>query len=34
MKQVVASRMVEFGQAGQASKIKPIPLDQFSKKYY
>ena len=33
MKKVVAERMVQFGQAGQASKLKPIPLDQMTKKY-
>jgi len=33
MKKIVAERMVQFGQAGQASKIKPIPLDQMAKKY-
>jgi fructose-bisphosphate aldolase class II len=33
MKKVVAERMVQFGQAGQATKIKPMPLDQMAKKY-
>ncbi|KAB8029832.1 class II fructose-bisphosphate aldolase [Fluviispira multicolorata] len=33
MKKVVAQRMVEFGQAGQASKIKAIPLDSMAKRY-
>jgi fructose-bisphosphate aldolase, class II len=33
MKKVVAERMVQFGQAGQASKIKPLGLDQMAKKY-
>lgn len=34
MKKVCAERMVQFGQAGQASKIKPIPLEQMAKKYF
>ncbi len=33
MKKLVAQRMTEFGQAGQASKIKAIPLDIIAKKY-
>lgn len=33
MKKLCAQRMVEFGQAGQASKIKPLGLDSMSKKY-
>ncbi|WP_186647210.1 class II fructose-bisphosphate aldolase [Fluviispira vulneris] len=33
MRKVVAQRMVEFGQAGQASKIKAIPLDSMAKRY-
>lgn len=33
MKKVCAQRMVEFGQAGKASLIKPIPLDTMAKKY-
>jgi fructose-bisphosphate aldolase class II len=33
MKKVCAQRMVEFGQAGQASKIKAIPLDAMAKRY-
>jgi fructose-bisphosphate aldolase class II len=33
MKKLCAQRMVEFGQAGQASKIKGIPLDSMAKKY-
>ncbi len=34
MQKLCAQRMVEFGQAGQASKIKPIPLDTMAKKYF
>ncbi|MCA2960684.1 MAG: fructose-bisphosphate aldolase class II [Silvanigrellales bacterium] len=34
MKIIVAERMVQFGQAGNASKIKPLPLDQMAKKYF
>ena len=34
MKKVVAERMVQFGQAGQASKIKPVSLDAMAKKYF
>lgn len=34
MKKIVAERMVQFGQAGQASKIKVIALDQMAKKYF
>jgi len=33
MKKLCAQRMVEFGQAGQASKIKGTPLDSMAKKY-
>jgi fructose-bisphosphate aldolase class II len=33
MKKICAQRMVEFGQAGQASKIKAIGLDAMAKKY-
>ncbi len=33
MKKIVAERMVQFGQAGQASKIKPIPLEKMAKRY-
>ncbi|BBH53787.1 class II fructose-bisphosphate aldolase [Fluviispira sanaruensis] len=33
MRKIVAQRMVEFGQAGQASKIKAIPLDSMAKRY-
>lgn len=33
MKKLCAQRMQEFGQAGQASKIKAIPLDEMAKKY-
>lgn len=33
MKKIVAQRMREFGQAGQASKIKPMPLESMAKKY-
>jgi fructose-bisphosphate aldolase class II len=34
MKKLCAQRMVEFGQANQASKIKPLGLDAMSKKYF
>ena len=34
MKKVVMERMVQFGQAGNASKIKPFSLDQMAKKYF
>lgn len=34
MKKVCAERMISFGQAGQASKIKPVPLWEMSKKYF
>jgi fructose-bisphosphate aldolase class II len=34
MKKVVSERMVQFGQAGNASKIKPVSLDQMAKKYF
>lgn len=33
MKKLCAQRMVEFGQAGQASKIKPLSLEEMSKQY-
>ncbi|MES2615330.1 MAG: class II fructose-bisphosphate aldolase [Bdellovibrionota bacterium] len=33
MKKLCAQRMNEFGQAGQASKIKPLSLDAMAKKY-
>jgi fructose-bisphosphate aldolase class II len=33
MRKLCAQRMVEFGQAGWASQIKPIPLDTMAKKY-
>ena len=33
MKKLCAQRMVEFGQAGQASKIKCLGLDEMAKKY-
>lgn len=33
MQKLCAQRMVEFGQAGQGSKIKPISLDTMAKKY-
>ncbi len=33
MQKIVAERMVQFGQAGQASKIKPVSLDVMAKKY-
>lgn len=34
MKKVVAQRMQEFGQAGQASKIRQVTLEEMAKKYY
>jgi fructose-bisphosphate aldolase class II len=34
MKKLCAQRMIEFGQAGQASKIKPVALDSMAKKYF
>ncbi len=34
MRKVCAQRMVDFGQAGQASKIKPLPLTEMAKKYF
>lgn len=34
MKQVIIDRMVSFGQAGQASKIRRVNLDQFANEYY
>lgn len=33
MQKLCAQRMIDFGQAGQASKIKPISLDVMAKKY-
>jgi fructose-bisphosphate aldolase class II len=33
MQKVVAQRMQQFGQAGWASKIKPIPLTEVAKLY-
>jgi fructose-bisphosphate aldolase, class II len=33
MRKIVAERMVQFGQAGQASKIKTISLDEMAKRY-
>lgn len=33
MKQVCVARMVSFGQAGQAGKIKPVSIDKFSSFY-
>lgn len=33
MKKVCAQRMVQFGQAGHADKIKPVPLEKMAKKY-
>ncbi|TWU29539.1 class II fructose-bisphosphate aldolase [Bythopirellula polymerisocia] len=33
MKQVCIARMVSFGQAGQAGKIKPVSIDKFSSFY-
>lgn len=34
MQKVCAERMIQFGQAGNASKIKPIPLGEMSKRYF
>jgi fructose-bisphosphate aldolase, class II len=34
MQKIVAERMVQFGQAGQAPKIKPVSLDSMAKKYF
>lgn len=33
MKKICKERMIQFGQAGQASKIKPIPLSEMAKRY-
>ncbi len=33
MRKLCAQRMVEFGQAGQASRIKPVSLEKMAKKY-
>ena len=33
MKKIVVSRLIDFGVAEKASKIKPIPLSVMSKKY-
>jgi fructose-bisphosphate aldolase, class II len=33
MQKIVAERMVQFGQAGQASKIKPVSLEVMAKRY-
>ena len=33
MKKVCSARMISFGQAGNASKIKPITLEEMAKKY-
>jgi fructose-bisphosphate aldolase class II len=34
MQKIVAERMVQFGQAGQASKLKPLGLDVMAKRYF
>ena len=34
MKKVVEERMIQFGQAGQGHKIKPIPLEKFAQRYH
>lgn len=34
MKEVIKSRMISFGQAGQAPHIRKISLEEFAKKYY
>jgi fructose-bisphosphate aldolase, class II len=33
MKLVCAERMTQFGQAGNASKVKPVPLEEMTKRY-
>jgi fructose-bisphosphate aldolase class II len=33
MRQVCADRMISFGQAGQADKIKQISLEEMAKRY-
>lgn len=33
MKKVCKERMIQFGQAGNASKIKPVPLSDMAKRY-
>jgi fructose-bisphosphate aldolase class II len=33
MKQVCVARMVAFGQAGNAGKIKPVSIDKFASIY-
>jgi fructose-bisphosphate aldolase class II len=34
MKAVVKERMIQFGQAGQASKIRQVTLEEMTKKYF
>jgi fructose-bisphosphate aldolase class II len=34
MKKVCAERMSQFGQAGNASKIKSVPLEEMAKRYH
>ncbi|MBM3383146.1 MAG: fructose-bisphosphate aldolase class II [Betaproteobacteria bacterium] len=34
MQKIVAERMVQFGQAGQASKLKPLSLEVMAKRYF
>lgn len=34
MKEVVKARMIAFGQAGQASKIRTVTLEEMAKKYF
>ena len=34
MKEVVKARMVSFGQAGKAPKIRQMSLDEAAQKYY
>lgn len=34
MRKVCKERMIQFGQAGQATKIKPIPLTDMAKRYF
>lgn len=34
MRDVVKDRMIAFGQAGQASKVRQVTLDQMAKKYF
>jgi len=33
MQKVCAERMVQFGQAGNAGKVKPVSLEEMAKQY-